>query len=279
MRFKLNTDDENRMVHMKDPIIIFDNVVKRYPNGVYGLRGISFEIIEGEFVFLMGASGAGKSTLIKLLMKEENPTCGTIIANNRNLKRVKGRQIPKYRRELGVVFQDFRLLEKKTVYDNVAFAMEIMGDSPSEIKHKVKLALQLVGLSKKEKEYPSHLSGGEQQRVALARAIVNAPKIIIADEPTGNLDPENSKEILEILNQINKRGTTVIVATHEQDLALSMGKRIIYLDHGLQADDDRILCEEEVKVGKIAKNKKNGKRFYTKEGDNDEKVSSIFIHN
>ncbi|NLN04270.1 MAG: cell division ATP-binding protein FtsE [Clostridiaceae bacterium] len=256
-------------------MIIFDNVVKRYPNGVYGLRGISFEIYEGEFVFLMGASGAGKSTIIKLLMKEENPTCGTIIANNHNLKKVKGRRIPQYRRDLGVVFQDFRLLEKKTVYGNVAFAMEIMGYSPSEIKHRVKLALQLVGLSSKEKEYPSHLSGGEQQRVALARAIVNAPKIIIADEPTGNLDPENSKEIMEILNQINKRGTTVIVATHERDLALSMGKRIVYLDHGLQADD-RILCEEEMKVGSITGRKQRGLR---KGGGSDEESKDIFIHN
>ncbi len=274
MKFKLNTNEKG-MVHMDSPIIIFDNVVKRYPNGVYGLRGISFEIYEGEFVFLMGASGAGKSTIIKLLMKEEDPTCGTIIANSQNLKKVKGRRIPRYRRDLGVVFQEFRLLEKKTVYGNVAFAMEIMGHSPSEIKHRVRLALQLVGLSSKEKEYPSHLSGGEQQRVALARAIVNAPKIIIADEPTGNLDPENSKEILEILNQINKRGTTVIVATHERDLALSMGKRIVYLDHGLQADD-RILCEEEMKVGSITGRKKRGLR---KGGGSDEEAKSIFIHN
>lgn len=261
---------------MDTPIIIFDNVVKRYPNGVYGLRGVSFEIMEGEFVFLMGASGAGKSTLIKLLMKEENPTCGTIITNGQNLKKVKGRKIPRYRRDIGVVFQDFRLLEKKNVFDNVAFAMEIMGAARSEIKHKVALALQLVGLAKKEKEYPAHLSGGEQQRVALARAIVNAPKIIIADEPTGNLDPENTIEIMEILSQINRRGTTVLVATHEQSLAVSMGKRIVYLDHGVQTDND--LCNiEEINADKISNKRK--KNSVTKEaGENDEKISSLFIH-
>lgn len=259
---------------METPIIIFDNVVKRYSNGVYGLRGVSFEVNEGEFVFLMGASGAGKSTLIKLLMKEEIPTCGTIIANGQNLKKIKGSKIPKYRRDIGVVFQDFRLLEKKNVFNNVAFAMEIMGATRSEIKHKVNLALHLVGLTKKEKEYPTHLSGGEQQRVALARAIVNAPKIIVADEPTGNLDPENTKEIMEILSQINKKGTTVIVATHEQDLAISMGKRIIYLNHGLQSDDD-VYC----KIDDIIADSGKKRKRVNEEGEKSEKSKSIFIHN
>ncbi len=259
---------------MENPIILFDNVIKRYPNGIYGLRGVSFEIQEGEFVFLMGASGAGKSTLIKLLMKEEKPTAGTIIVNGQNLKYIKGRKIPKYRRNMGVVFQDFRLLDKKNVFDNVAFAMEIMGATRSEIKYKVALALQLVGLGKKEREYPSHLSGGEQQRVALARALVNAPKIIIADEPTGNLDPDNTREIMEILSQINKRGTTVIVATHEQSLAIQMGKRIVYLDHGLKTDTDNPKLIEEIDTGKISVKSTKEK----KGGESDEKTTSLFIH-
>lgn len=227
-------------------MIIFDKVVKQYPNGVVALDGLSFKIQQGEFVFLMGASGSGKSTLIKLLMKEEKATSGKIIVNGRDLSRVKGRSVPKYRRNIGVVFQDFRLLDKKTVFDNVAFAMEITGASRDDIIKQVNLALSLVGLAKKVNDFPGHLSGGEQQRVALARAIVNAPRLIIADEPTGNLDPNNSKEIMKLLEEINKKGITVIIATHEQDLANSMGKRIIMLEHGKhQQDEERIVDESE----------------------------------
>lgn len=214
------------------PIIKFDSVVKKYQNGVEALKGLSFDIDEGEFVFLMGSSGAGKSTLIKLILLETQPTSGTIYIHGQNLGRIKRSHIQKYRRGIGVFFQDFRLLERKTVYQNVAFAMEITGASRKEINERVDLTLSLMGLSAKKKEYPTHLSGGEQQRVALARAIVNGPDILIADEPTGNLDPENSSEIMDLLMKINSLGTTVLVATHEQDMANNSGKRIIRLDHG-----------------------------------------------
>ncbi len=213
-------------------MISFENVSKKYQNGVEALRDLSFRIEEGEFVFLMGSSGAGKSTLIKLILLEEQPTSGKIYVNTQYLSKIKRSRIQKYRRSIGVFFQDFRLLEKKTVYQNVAFAMEITGASRKEIDEKVNITLSLMGLSAKKKEYPSHLSGGEQQRVALARAIVNGPDILIADEPTGNLDPENSSEIMELLMKINSYGTTVLVATHEQGMALESGKRIIRLDHG-----------------------------------------------
>jgi len=221
-------------------MISFDNVTKRYQNGVEALRNLSFRIEEGEFVFLMGSSGAGKSTLIKLILLEEQPTSGKIYVNAQNLSKIKRSQIQKYRRSIGVFFQDFRLLEKKTVYQNVAFAMEITGASRKEIDEKVNITLSLMGLSTKKKEYPSHLSGGEQQRVALARAIVNGPDILIADEPTGNLDPENSSEIMDLLMKINSYGTTVLVATHEQGMALESGKRIIRLDHGRTLEDGRV---------------------------------------
>ena len=217
---------------MDDVIISFDKVVKLYPNGVNALRGVSFKINRGEFVFLMGASGAGKSTMLKILLKEEDPSGGLAMVDGKNLKKVRGYKIPKYRRHIGTVFQDFRLLPKKTVFENVAFAMEITGASKRVIKHQVETALSLVGLSHKANELPAHLSGGEQQRVAVARALVNAPEIIIADEPTGNLDPENSEEIMHLLEEINRHGITVIVATHARKLAEDMGKRVIYLENG-----------------------------------------------
>ena len=217
---------------MDDVIISFDKVVKLYPNGVNALRGVSFKINRGEFVFLMGASGAGKSTMLKILLKEEDPSGGLAMVDGKNLKKVRGYKIPKYRRHIGTVFQDFRLLPKKTVFENVAFAMEITGASKRVIKHQVETALSLVGLSHKANELPAHLSGGEQQRFAVARALVNAPEIIIADEPTGNLDPENSEEIMHLLEEINRHGITVIVATHARKLAEDMGKRVIYLENG-----------------------------------------------
>lgn len=214
------------------PMIIFDNVEKTYNNGVDAIKNLSFQIEEGEFVFLMGSSGAGKSTLIKLILLEETPTSGRIFVNSHNVSKIRKSRIQRYRRSIGVFFQDFRLLEKKTVFQNVAFAMEIMGASKKEIKEKVDITLSLMGLTAKRNDYPGQLSGGEQQRVALARAIVNGPDILIADEPTGNLDPENSAEIMSLLQMINAYGTTVLVATHEQYMAEKMGKRVIVLNHG-----------------------------------------------
>ena len=193
----------NNEASRQRPIISFEDVTKKYQNGVEALRNLSFRIEEGEFVFLMGSSGAGKSTLIKLILLEERPTSGRIYVKSRNVAQIKRAQIQTYRRSIGVFFQDFRLLEKKTVFQNVAFAMEITGASRKEIEEKVNITLSLMGLSAKKKEYPSHLSGGEQQRVALARAIVNGPDILIADEPTGNLDPENSGQIMELWMKIN----------------------------------------------------------------------------
>ena len=228
----------NNEASRQRPIISFEDVTKKYQNGVEALRNLSFRIEEGEFVFLMGSSGAGKSTLIKLILLEERPTSGRIYVKSRNVAQIKRAQIQKYRRSIGVFFQDFRLLEMKTVFQNVAFAMEITGASRKEIEEKVNITLSLMGLSAKKKEYPSHLSGGEQQRVALARAIVNGPDILIADEPTGNLDPENSGEIMELLMKINSYGTTVLVATHEQGMAEESGKRIIRLDHGRTVEEE-----------------------------------------
>lgn len=235
-------------------MILFDNVRKTYSNGVEAIRGLNFRIYDGEFVFLMGASGAGKSTLIKMLMKEEEPTEGRVSVNGRFLSKIRRSAVQKYRRNIGVVFQDFRLLERKTVFENVAFAMEIIGEPRREIEKKVNLVLDLMGLADKKKEYPTHLSGGEQQRVALARAIINTPKILIADEPTGNLDPDNSRQIMQLLMQINERGTTVLVATHEQEMVRKLNKRVIYLEHGLldpekfngQAEDGSVLLGSEV---------------------------------
>ena len=226
-------------------MIWFDRVQKTYPNGVEAIRNLDFRIAEGEFVFLMGASGAGKSTLIKLLMKEEEPSQGRIFVNGRTLSKIRRSAIQKYRRNIGVVFQDFRLLERKTVFENVAFAMEILGASRSEIEERVGLVLELMGLTAKKDEYPTHLSGGEQQRVALARAIINTPKILIADEPTGNLDPENAEQIMQLLLRINERGTTVLVATHAQHMVQELGKRVIYLDHGVVGQDGIVQSEPE----------------------------------
>ncbi len=214
------------------PMIIFDNVEKTYHNGVDAIKNLSFQIEEGEFVFLMGSSGAGKSTLIKLILLEETPTSGRIFVNSHNVSKIRKSRIQRYRRSIGVFFQDFRLLEKKTVFQNIAFAMEIMGASKKEITEKVDITLSLMGLTAKSNEYPGQLSGGEQQRVALARGIGNGPDILIAEERTGNLDPENSAEIMSLLQMINSYGTTVLVATHEQYMAEKMGKRVIVLNHG-----------------------------------------------
>ncbi|MBE7035551.1 MAG: cell division ATP-binding protein FtsE [Ruminococcaceae bacterium] len=219
-------------------MIIFSNVSKIYDNGTKALDNISFFIERGEFVFIVGPSGAGKSTLIKLLMHEETATSGEVIINSVNVNALSQNQIPYLRRNMGVVFQDFRLLPKKTVYENVSFAMEIIGASRREIRRQVPVVLSMVGLSHKAKCYPNQLSGGEQQRVALARALVNNPSFLIADEPTGNLNPKTAMEIMELLNEINKRGTTVIMATHAKDIVDQMKKRVIAIEDGVVARDE-----------------------------------------
>jgi len=213
-------------------------VSKVYPGGVVALKDINLKVSRGEFVFIVGASGAGKSTFIKLLFREELPTKGQIFFNGKNITRMRNREIPLLRRRIGIVFQDFRLLPEKTTYENVAFAMEVIEASGRDIKKRVPLLLERVGLSNKAKARPSELSGGEQQRVALARALVNNPDVLVADEPTGNLDPDTSWEIMKLLNDINKRGTTVVVATHAKELVNSMKKRVLQLDKGLLVRDE-----------------------------------------
>ncbi|MDR0914883.1 MAG: cell division ATP-binding protein FtsE [Oscillospiraceae bacterium] len=213
-------------------MIEFYNVSKVYPSGTHALNGISLSIKTGEFVFIVGASGAGKSTFLKLIMREEEPSGGRIVINGKNLSRIKRREIPYLRREMGIVFQDFRLIDKMNVYDNVAFAMRAVGATADAIKKRVPYILELVGLAHKAKRRPSELSGGEQQRVSLARALVNNPSMIIADEPTGNIDPKMSYEIMKLLNAINEQGTTVIVVTHEHELVNSFPGRVIEINQG-----------------------------------------------
>ncbi|NLO82645.1 MAG: cell division ATP-binding protein FtsE [Clostridiales bacterium] len=220
-------------------MIVFQNVSKMYVNGVYALYNVNFEIENGEFVFIVGASGAGKTTLIKLLLKEIEPTSGSIFVDGVDITAMKRREIPYYRRKMGVVFQDFRLLPDKTAYENVAFAMEIVGASGREIRRQVPAVLGLVGLGSKAHDYPHQLSGGEQQRVALARALVNNPSLLIADEPTGNLDPVTSMDIMRIISMINKRGTTVMVATHAKNIVNAMRKRVIQFNKGILVRDQR----------------------------------------
>lgn len=202
------------------------------------LKNVNIKVYDGEFVFIMGRSGSGKSTLMRLLMKEVEPTSGRIVVNHMDLGRMPRRYVPKYRRRLGMVFQDFRLLKEKTVYENVAFAQRIIGVPPRRIKESVPEMLRLVGLSSRYKAYPNQLSGGEQQRVAIARALINTPEVLLADEPTGNLDVHNSAEIMKLLEEINDRGTTVIVVTHSHDIVESMGKRVITMDRGLVIGDE-----------------------------------------
>ncbi len=213
-------------------MIRLEKVTKVYPNGVKALDNVSFSIDKGEFVFIVGSSGSGKTTMLKLLMKEENPTDGKLFIENKDITKLRRGKIPKLRRSIGVVFQDFRLLEKMTVFNNVAFALKVTEASASKIRRNVPMVLSLVGLSKKAKMHPSQLSGGEQQRTALARAIVNNPPILLADEPTGNLDPKTSWEIMKLLIDINLRGTTVVVITHDREIVDAMKKRVIKLSGG-----------------------------------------------
>ena len=220
-------------------MITLEHVSKTYAAGVPALNDVSLEIEDGEFVFVVGDSGSGKSTLIKLLLKELEPTEGSITIGGKQLGKIRRKQIPKFRRNIGVVFQDFRLLKDKTVYENVAFAQRVIGVSPREIKKNVPEMLRLVGLSSKYKAYPNQLSGGEQQRVAIARALINSPEILLADEPTGNLDVHNSMEIMELLEEINRRGTTVLVVTHSREIVAEMGKRVITLTRGVLTGDQK----------------------------------------
>ena len=218
------------MIRLKD-------VEMEYENGTRAIRGITLTIEDGEFVFLVGPSGSGKSTIIKLLTGEVEPCAGRIMINGFSVSNISERQIPLMRRTLGVIFQDFRLIEKKTVYDNLAFVMRAVGASPSEIKKRIPYVLELVGLEQKVDSYPSELSGGEQQRVAIARALINNPSTIIADEPTGNLDPARSLEIMRLLERINQLGTTMVIVTHEKDLVNQFKKRVISLEQGLITGD------------------------------------------
>ena len=219
-------------------MIAFENVTKLYGTNV-GIENISVRIEKGDFVFLVGPSGAGKSTFIKLILKEIDADEGSITVNGQEVTTMSNRKIPKLRRSIGIVFQDFRLLPKKTVYENVAFAMEILHASQRAIRRQVPQALSLVGISSKANKYPNELSAGEQQRVAIARAIINNPTVLIADEPTGNLDPDTAWDIMQLLEQINRRGTTIVMVTHAKDIVDRMGKRVIAIEHGKIVRDDR----------------------------------------
>lgn len=226
-------------------MIEFSNVSKRYDNGTKALENVSMTINRGEFVFIVGSSGAGKSTLIKLMLREEKPTSGIIHVNGYNLNKIKHRQIPKFRRTLGVVFQDFRLIPYMTAFDNVAFALRVTNVSSKDIRRRVPYVLGLVGLAAKARMVPEKLSGGEQQRVALARALVNNPDLIIADEPTGNIDPELSYEIVELLHEINKKGTTIVMVTHEHELVSQFNHRVITIENGTVVSDVLPVEDEE----------------------------------
>ncbi|MBR0577071.1 cell division ATP-binding protein FtsE [Proteiniclasticum sp. BAD-10] len=220
-------------------MIEFKNVIKKYDNQVVALDDINVKIESGEFVFLVGASGAGKSTFVKMLLKEIDPTSGDVLVNNRNLKSVTKKDVPFYRRKIGMVFQDYRLIPTLNVFENVAFAMRVIDATPKEIRRRVPMVLALVGLSDRSKSFPNELSGGEQQRVSLARAIANNPTLLIADEPTGNLDPETAKDIMRLIMDINKAGTTVLMATHAKDIVDASKRRVIALEKGKIVRDEK----------------------------------------
>lgn len=229
-----------KLKYIKDKVHIvieFKNVSKTYENGTHALNNVSIKINDGEFVFIVGSSGAGKSTFLKIIMREQVPDNGTAIVNNYNLNKIKKKDIPKFRRTMGIVFQDFRLIPNMTVYDNVAFAMRVIGAKEKEIRKRVPYVLSLVGLTSKARQLPTQLSGGEQQRVALARALVNNAGVIIADEPTGNIDPEMSYEIVDLLNHINANGTTVVMVTHEHELVRHFNHRVITIHKGQVISD------------------------------------------
>ncbi len=216
-----------------------ENVYKKYPNGVVAANGIDVAIEQGEFVYVVGASGAGKSTFIKMMYREEKPTSGKIIVNGIDIAKLKSSKVPLFRRSIGVVFQDFKLLPSLTVYENVAFALEVIEESPRIIKKRVMEVLELVNLKHKTRMLPSELSGGEQQRVSIARSIVNSPSIVIADEPTGNLDPDTSWEIMKTFEKINSHGTTIVMATHNKDIVNTKKHRVIAIDGGMIVRDEQ----------------------------------------
>ncbi|WP_033827833.1 cell division ATP-binding protein FtsE [Bacillus andreraoultii] len=220
-------------------MIVMENVYKKYPNGVVAANEINVEIEQGEFVYVVGTSGAGKSTFIKMMYREEKPTSGKIIVNGIDIARLKNRKVPQFRRSIGVVFQDFKLLPTLTVYENVAFALEVIEESSRSIQKKVMNVLELVNLKHKARMLPTELSGGEQQRVSIARSIVNSPSIVIADEPTGNLDPETSRGIINILEEVNAQGTTVIMATHNKEIVNTNKHRVIEIDSGMIVRDEQ----------------------------------------
>lgn len=220
------------------PLIHMSNLYKEYENGTIALKNVNIDIEKGEFVFLVGSSGAGKSTFIKMIFREVLPTRGELIVNGRDLVKLKDSEIPYLRRGLGIVFQDYRLLPDKTVYENIAFAMQVIEAPRREMQKRVNSVLDLVGLKEKYRRFPSQLSGGEQQRVAIARAIVNSPMVVIADEPTGNLDPETSWDIMEIFKRINKSGTTIVMATHDKTIVDAMQKRVIAIEGGSVIRDE-----------------------------------------
>jgi len=213
-------------------MIEMQDVIKKYSNGTEAIRGLSISIDQGEFVYVVGPSGAGKSTFIKLIYREEKPTSGNLQVAEYDLSKIKNREVPYLRREIGVVFQDYKLLERKTVYENVAYAMQVIGKRPREIRKRVMDVLDMVGLKHKARVFPNQLSGGEQQRVSIARAIVNTPQVLIADEPTGNLDPEISWEIMKLLDRINAQGTTVVMATHNRTIVNTIRHRVIAIENG-----------------------------------------------
>ncbi|MBE6778167.1 MAG: cell division ATP-binding protein FtsE [Ruminococcaceae bacterium] len=218
-------------------MIEFQNVYKTYGTGTDALHDVNLHIDDGEFAFIVGASGAGKSTFLKLIMREETPSSGEVIVNNYRLSRLKRKQVPYFRRTMGIVFQDFRLIDTMTVYNNVAFSMRVVGKSRREIRRRIPHVLKLFGLWEKAHRYPPELSGGEQQRVGLARALVNNPSLIIADEPTGNVDPQMSHDIVQLLTQINEKGTTVLMVTHQHDLVKQFEHRVITLEDGRIVSD------------------------------------------
>ena len=220
-------------------MIKLEHVSKSYSAGIPALNDVNLEIEDGEFVFTVGDSGSGKSTMIKLLLKELEPSEGTIMINGKNLGKIRRRQIPKFRRNIGVVFQDFRLLKDRNVYENIAFAQKVIGQSTRNIKKKVPSFLSMVGLAAKYRSYPKELSGGEQQRVAIARALINEPSILLADEPTGNLDNNNAWEIMKLLEEVNNRGTTVIEVTHNMEIVKVMKKRVITVQKGVIVSDSK----------------------------------------
>ncbi|WP_033543435.1 cell division ATP-binding protein FtsE [Planococcus sp. CAU13] len=219
-------------------MIQMKNVYKKYPNGIVALNGMNVEIKQGEFVYIVGPSGAGKSTFIKMMYREESPTSGQMLVNGVDLAKIKRKNIPLLRRQIGVVFQDFKLLPRLNVYENVAFALEVIEEKPEAIRKRVLEVLDLVGLKHKARMFPRELSGGEQQRISVARSIVNTPKVVIADEPTGNLDPETSWDIMNLFERINASGTTILMATHNREIVNTMRHRVIAIEGGLIARDE-----------------------------------------